>query len=319
VRTDGTAAGAVLEAYCLVGPTASGKTDVAHRLAQRDAAWILSADSMQVYRGLDIGTAKADPADRARFHYGGIDLVAPDVAFDLSAYLAHAAAFARACRAAGRRLMVVGGSGLYVRALLEGLAPRPPADPVQRPRWARLAAEEGVDALRRALHARDPAGLEALDDPHNPRRLVRALESAAAGAAAAPRTWMPPACQPVLAGLARSRDARNSAIVTRVDAMYRKGLLDEARGLRERYGTLSRTARQAIGYAEAFACLDGRCSRDEAAARTAVRTRQLAKRQDTWFRRQANVQWVDADNGTEAAAEAIRALWQRTGPARLAV
>jgi tRNA dimethylallyltransferase len=98
--------------------------------------------------------------------------------------------------------------------------------------------------------------------------------------------------------------------------MYRRGLLDEARGIRERYGELSRTARQAIGYAEAFDCLEGRCSMDEAMARTAARTRQLAKRQMTWFRHQANVTWVDAERGVTAAAEAVRALWERHGPIR---
>jgi tRNA dimethylallyltransferase len=319
VRGNGLAVRAVTDAYCLVGPTASGKTDVAHCLAETLGAWILSADAMQVYRGLDIGTAKAEPAERLRFHYGGVDLVDPNRPFDLSAFLDHAAAFARVCREAGRPLLVVGGSGLYVRALLEGLAPRPPADPVRRREWERRAAEEGVEALQSALRAYNPAALAALADPLNPRRLVRALESAAAGVPIPARTWLPPERQPVLAGLRRGHAARNSAIVMRVDAMYRKGLLEEARGLREHYGPLSRTAGQAIGYAEAFACLDGRCGRDEAIAQTAGRTRRLAKRQLTWFRRQANVQWVDADNGVDAAVEAVRALWDRTGPARLAV
>ena len=306
------------ETYVLVGPTAVGKSAVAQRLAESMGAWVLSADSMMVYTGMDIGTAKPSGAERSRVRYWGVDVVTPDSTFDLAAYMVQAGQAATECARTGCPLLVVGGTGLYVRALVQGLDSLPPTDPAHREAWERLYAAEGIEALRRALDERCPSWLSALDDSWNPRRLIRALELTDAGVTSPPDSWSAGVKQPVLAGLRLNAASLNSAIESRVHDMYRKGLLDEAKGLRERCGELSRTASQAIGYAEAFDCLDGRCSIDEAMARTMVRTRRLAKRQMTWFRHQANVEWVDAQTGA-AADEAIRTVWKRCGPIRLAL
>ncbi len=299
------------ELHFLVGPTAAGKTAIAHRLAERLDARILSADAMLVYRGMDIGTAKPTAAERRRFGYRGVDLADPDQRFSVGAYLAQARVLP-----AGRWL-VVGGTGLYVRGLIEGLDPLPAADAALRAEAEALLASGGVAALRERLAAIGPAHLAALADPQNPRRLARAYELARLGVPppGAARSAASPSVR--LAGLAPDRAWLNARIARRVEDMFASGLVDEARRLRTTFGsTLSETARKAIGYEEAFAVLDGASSQAEAQARTALRTRQYAKRQMTWFRHQAQVDWVIVGEATDAntVADAVAAAWERQGP-----
>ena len=299
------------EAFFLTGPTASGKSAVAHRLATEAGATVVSADSMNVYRGMDIGTAKPSPAERAQVPYAGIDVVEPTEKFSVAAWLEAV----RPAFGGERPVIVAGGTGLYLKCLLEGLDEVPPEDPELRAELAALP----LDELRRRAEAEAPALFRTLPAPDrdNPRRLVRLIEKARAGAPP-PRAWKR-AQRPVLAGLLLPRELLRKRIAERVDRMYENGLLDEARALFER--PLSPTARQAIGYAEAFAVLRGECSEREARERTVIRTRQLAKRQMTWMRNQLRVEWVNVEEGmaVEEIARAVRAVWERRGPARVAI
>ncbi len=310
------------KALFLVGPTATGKSAVAQRIAEQRGYDILSADSMLVYRGMDIGTAKPSRADRTRVRYWGVDLVAPGEPFSVARFLETASEAVCGARRAGRELIVVGGTGLYVKTLIHGLAPGPAVSPAARERWQALLEAEGVTALQDALRARSPRWLEALDDPWNGRRLIRALEYVEAGIVEPPRSWNESECMPEIVGLTAPRDAMEARIRARVDAMYAAGLLDEVRALLGQ-SDFARwmTASQAIGYAEAAACVSGHITEAEARERTAIRTRQLAKRQMTWFRRQCRVRWIDCgDNpGADVLAERVQCAWATTGPTALAV
>jgi tRNA dimethylallyltransferase len=309
-------------AWFLVGPTASGKTDAAHELAAALGARIVSADALQVYRGLDVGTAKPSPDARRRFGYVGLDLADPDRTFSVGDYLrAAGGALADAGGAGAGPWIVVGGSGLYVRCLLEGLAPAPEVPAAVRAAVERRLAAEGVGAVAEELRRRAPAAWEGLRDRSNPRRVGRALELALAGAAAPRDGWRAAEAGPRIAGLRPEPAELERRIAARVAAMYAAGLVEEARALRERHGALSRTAAQAIGYREAWDALDGRGTPEEAARRTVVRTRQLARRQMTWFRHQARVDWIDVAGGMSVGevARRVREQWEQHGPVELAV
>ncbi|AKJ64129.1 tRNA (adenosine(37)-N6)-dimethylallyltransferase MiaA [Kiritimatiella glycovorans] len=297
----------------LVGPTAAGKSATAHRIACRRNAVVVSADAMNVYRGMDIGTAKPDQSERGEVTYLGVDLVDPSESFSVGDYLRRVAPGVRAAVEAGREIIVAGGTGLYVRCLLEGLSDAPAADEAFR-RWA---DRQDAPALRRELERLDPDALAALADPENPRRLVRAIECARAGHTK--RTWarLPPG--PPVAGLTMDRAVLHERIAGRIETMYAQGLLEEARRLRQ--GPLSSTAREAIGYREAFDVLDGACSLREAAERTRIRTRRLARRQMTWFRHQLRVEWVDMGDGPDpgVAEEGVQKIWEQYGRNRLRI
>ena len=307
-----------LQADFLVGPTASGKSSVAQLLAEESGGAVLSADAMLVYRGMDIGTAKPTAAERGAVPYYGLDLAGPDQAFNVWAYARHAREALRRCRGEGRRVIVVGGTGLYVKSLTHGLDSAPAPDEERRAEWARRLAEEGVGALQAELERRAPELLAALHDPGNPRRLVRALENAAAGRTQPRRRWAGRGDR--LVGLRLAPEWLNSRIERRVRDMYRQGFVEEVRRLLAAHGRLSVTATRAIGYAEAIDLLAGRCSQEEAIDRTALRTRQLAKRQRTWFRRQADVAWVDVteDMPIRTVAQRVAEQWRRLGAARIA-
>lgn len=309
--------GWVLRAFFLVGPTATGKSAVAQRLAERISAGILSADSMQIYRGMDIGTAKIPPADRGGVPYSGMDLVDPNQPFSVWLYREHALTSVRADALCGRRTIVVGGSGLYVKSLVDGLDPVPVSTTEARMRWEHLCLAEGVAALGEALKALDASAYDAMPDKENPRRLIRALERAQGGCPV-PQGWKGggvPSRAP-LVGLMLPTVDLHERIAQRVREMYEAGLIEEVRGLLDRYGALSETAAAAIGYAEAAAFVKGLCRFDEAMERTIVRTRQLAKRQRTWFRHQADVRWVALDKGmsVDDMADRVWKLWGEYGP-----
>ncbi len=314
---DGAPGSRACPAWFLVGPTAAGKSEVAHLLAGRRGALVLSADAMAVYRGMDIGTAKPDAALRAAVCHRGIDLAEPADSFSAGAYLAQARmALAEASRR-NQPVIVAGGSGLYVSALLRGLDDAAPADPARRAHWERVEREEGLAGLRAALERLDAEALRALSDPRNPRRLIRALERAEAGRGAS-RAWRAPL--PVrLTGLQVDAEVLRARVALRARRMFEGGLLEEAGRLREGGRALSPTAAQAIGYAEAFAVLEGRLTIEQAIERAAARTWQLARRQMTWFRRQLPVSWirVNADETCERLAERVARQWEEDGPTAL--
>ena len=333
-------------AWFLVGPTAVGKSAVAQFLAERTGAAILSADAMLVYRGMDIGTAKPLPAERGQVPYFGIDLVDPDQPFSSGAWLTRVRAQLAEARWQGRPaataagallapaagdLIVAGGTGLYVRALIQGLEASA-SDPARRNYWQERLEREGLVSLQRELAARAPQGLASLDDPGNPRRVIRALEHLEAHGAL-PHTWQD-APRPRVVGLQLPRADLHARIARRVARMFATGLIDEVAALRTRYSEswgmgdshTSRgvrmpldkvaTAPLAIGYEEVCALLDKRISREQAIEQIVIRTRQLAKRQETWFRHQAEVAWVGiaADEPVEAIAARVLAAWSEHGP-----
>ena len=280
------------QAYFLVGPTAAGKTAVAHRLAEERNAEILSADSMLVYRGMDIGTAKPSQAERRAVRYWGVDVVAPSEPFNVARFLEEARKCFHSAAAAGKPVIVAGGTGLYVKALLEGLDELPSLSEDRRKHWQGVFEAEGVEGLKRALETRNPGWFATMADHANGRRLIRALELVDAGVAEPPRSWTSGISAKVITGLAVDRATLVARIETRVREMYAAGLLREVEGLMAGEWEPSITAAQAIGYAEAIACLQGKLPQKDAMALTMQRTRQLAKRQMTWFRHKANVAWV---------------------------
>lgn len=309
-----------LSAYFLVGPTAAGKTAVAQQLAESMGADILSADSMLVYRGMNIGTAKPSGAERGRVRYWGIDLVAPDQSFSVARFIGESRLCLESVRQRGVPLIIVGGTGLYIKALLNGLDDLPDPLPEVRARWQGVWEREGVEGLRAALLARNPSWLMALADPSNGRRLMRALELSESGYVEPPQSWGVRARDGLVTGIQVQRDELGKRIERRVHDMYAAGLLEETKALLAKYGHLSGTASGAIGYAEAMDCLRGKLARPDAIQRTIQRTRQLAKRQMTWFRHQVRVSWIPfAGSDIDSLAKQVAGDWQQHGPQEVRV
>jgi tRNA dimethylallyltransferase len=310
-------------AFFLVGCTAAGKTAVAHAIARESGAWVLSADSMLVYRGMDVGTAKPTAAEREGVVLRGVDLADPDEPFSAGRWLEEARSAAGEAEAAGKDLIVAGGTGLYASALLRGID-APAATAERRAELEALLAREGPEALVALAESLSP-GSTATIDAKNPRRLVRLVEilEADASPVPAPTRGTPDLQDAVLVGLDFPPEELNARIERRARAMFEGGLLDEVRALCGRFPGFERsTAGAGIGYAEALAALRGEISVDEAVARTALRTRRLAKKQRTWWRHQARVEWVrgPADESDVArAAREVRDLWRKHGKAPLAI
>jgi tRNA dimethylallyltransferase len=299
---------------CIVGPTASGKSELALRLAEQAGAEIVSCDSLQVYRGLDVGSAKPTAAEQARVPHHLIDVADPDETFSAARYAELARAALRDIAARGRRALVVGGTGLYLRALLVGLFEGPARDEPLRRRLEALAARFGDARLHRLLRRVDP-GAAARLEPRDRVRVVRALEVFHATGRALSEHLLRPG-RP-LAGfdvltlaLDPPREELRRRVEARTDAMLARGLIDEARALVTRGYSPALRPLQAIGYRQALEVVAGRLSRAEARRDIVHKTMQYAKRQRTWFRHQARAQW---HAGAETAAQAARAFWRAGG------
>ncbi|MFM7040011.1 MAG: tRNA (adenosine(37)-N6)-dimethylallyltransferase MiaA [Planctomycetaceae bacterium] len=272
----------------LAGPTASGKSALAMLLAERLGGEILALDSMTVYRGMDIGTAKADAAERQRVPHHLLDLVDPEEEYSIADYLAAATAAAKGILERGRVPLFVGGSGLYLRALLRGFSPGPAANWDIRGRWDTAARERGPEWIHGELQRVDPQTAARLH-PQDLRRIIRALEvwevtgrPISLEQQHGPR---PPELRPRLAvWLDPNRDTLRDRIAQRTRQMLNIGWLDESQRLLQRASGLSRTAAQALGYRELFLHLRGELSLPEAVLRIQTSTSQFAKRQCTWFR-----------------------------------
>jgi len=293
-------------AWVLVGPTASGKSRIAQILAERMKRPIISADSMNIYRRMDLGTAKPSIQDRSTVQYYGIDLAQPTQAFSVGDWInAISPAFQPLKGQEHRTPILVGGTGLYVKCLLQGLDPFPTANALLR----KQAEEMSLLEVQTELQKTEPAAYATLADPQNLRRLIRLLEKTKNQNAVASNAWKKE--MPVVIGLYVERDILLQQIAMRVDDMYAKGLMEEARGLMEL--KLSTTAQHAIGYAEAFAILRGEMSEKKAKERTIIRTRQLAKKQMTWFRTQLNVEWIHTAHFSshESLAEEVANVWKK--------
>jgi tRNA dimethylallyltransferase len=303
----------------IAGQTATGKTALAIALARRLASpdrpvEIISADSRQVFRGLDIGTAKAGPAERALVPHHGLDLVDPDAPFSVADFATHASGVLADL---GRRrgiAILAGGTGLYLRAVARGLdTDALPSDAAVRRRIEEDLDREGVERLAIRLTAIAPA-LATTVDLRNPRRVVRALEIAEilgdaprppARGYPGPVSWL---------GLHVTPAAHRARIDARARAQFEGGLIDEARALRERFDP-GLPAFSAIGYREAWGVIDGALGIDEAIALDVQRNVAFARRQRTWFRAEPGIEWLDASDEMplDAAAAAAGRLLDLSG------
>ncbi len=273
--------------WFLTGPTAGGKSALGLILAKKLNAQIVSMDSMAVYRGMDIGTAKPSPAERRQVPHHMIDLVDPQREFSLAEYLEQATAAVAAIEQQGQAALFVGGTPLYLKALLRGMFSGPGANWELRQRYQQLAATQGASALHARLAQVDPAAAARLH-PNDTRRLIRALE-------VYEQTGLPISAQQRQFERPRDREScrvfclewpravLHERINARVDAMFAEGLVNEVRSLLAA-GPFSHTAAQALGYREVLAHLAGEHSLEETMALVKQRTRQFAKRQETWFR-----------------------------------
>jgi tRNA dimethylallyltransferase len=283
----------------IVGPTASGKSAAAMELAPGLGAEICSVDSMLVYRGMDIGTAKPSPADRAAVPHHLLDLAEPSQRFTVARFQELARpAIAGIAERDGRPLLV-GGSGLYLRAVVDQLV-FPGEDPAIREELEREAEVAGSDRLFARLEALDPVAAAKVE-PGNVRRIVRALEVPAvsgipfSGFSASWERYEPGRMR--AAGISIAQPVLAARIAERVSTMFAAGWLGEVRGLVERGFGDWLTSTQAIGYAELARHLDGRLSLEEAWTLTDRRTRNLARRQMAWFRRDPRIRWFEAGSG----------------------
>ena len=304
----------------LVGPTATGKSDLALDLADALArqgadAEVVNADAMQLYRGMDVGTAKLPPAQRRGVAHHLLDVLDVTDTATVAAYQRDARAAVDAIRERGRVPLVVGGSGLYVQAVLDDLR-FPGTDPAVRARLDAELAAVGPAEMHARLAARDPDAARGIL-ASNGRRIVRALEvvelTGLPFAASLPRPGAP-RDDALLVGLDRDTAVLDERIAARVDAMLAAGLVDEvaalaARGLRD-----GATASRAVGYREVLEHLDGAIDLDEARRRTVAATRRLVRRQRAWFRRDDRVRWLDAAAPDLVAT--VLAAWDpdRSGP-----
>ncbi len=282
--------------FFLLGPTAVGKSALAVELAERIGGEIVGADAFQIYTGLDLLSAKPSAELRARVPHHLIGEVAPDIRFDVAQWLARARECIAEITTRQRVPVVCGGTGLYIRALTHGLAPLPGADAALR---ASLE-KEPLPALAKRLRSLDPASTV---DMRNPRRVIRALEvciltgrpfssfrSEWAGSAA-----------PSGVILSRSRDALHAAIEARTVVMFSAGVVEEV----AQSGELGPTASQMLGLAEIREHLAGRTTREQCVAAITLATRQYAKRQLTWFRRERAFRWLDLSTTSDPIAELL--------------
>jgi tRNA dimethylallyltransferase len=299
----------------LAGPTAVGKSDIALALAERIGGEIISVDSMQVYRGLDIGTAKPSAEDRKRVPHHLINVVELTEAFDAASFVHRAAQAIQDIIARGRQPILCGGTGLYFNALLNGLGTAPSGNPRLR---AKLDSEP-LRVLLAELEDRDPATFQRIDTS-NRRRVVRALEVIRLTGIPFSQqraAWEPSARVPDLPayGFTRVRDDLVQRIDARVDYMFAAGLVEETKALLRHGLETNRTALQALGYRQVFEHLLGERSLSDTIALIKTRTRQFAKRQMTWFRRQMHLDWIELTRGNDPfeAANLVIARLSRTG------
>lgn len=291
---------------CVVGPTASGKTDVAQLLAQNLGGEVVSADSMQIYRGMDIGTGKLPEEERLVPHFG-FDLVNPGEPYSAAVYQQYARECFSDIDKRRKRALLVGGTGLYVRAAIDAYD-FPKGEQVDNPvreKWTAYYEDNGADELWERLRERDPESASVIH-PNNVRRVIRAFELLEEGTTYAIQkenlASIPQAVPAKFIGLAVDPEILNRRIERRVDNMIDGGLVSEVERLLDKGFREGITAPQAIGYKEIVSALDGDISLDEAIEQIKTATRRYAKRQRTWFRKDTRIAWIDADSGN---AEAI--------------
>ena len=293
------------DCWFLTGATAVGKTGVGIALAERIGAEIISLDSMAIYRGMDIGTAKPSAAERAAVPHHMLDIVDPSQEYSVAQYVDAAAHAVAGIRDRGRQPMFVGGTPLYLKSLLRGLFEGPPANWAVRGEIEQELAQVGQPALYERLVQIDPVAASNIH-PHDTRRLIRALEVFRA-------TGEPISHQQLqfeesraaddcrVFVLRRQREELHRRIERRVEAMIAAGLIAEVEQLTSDGHQLGRTARQAVGYREVLSYLAGEYDRDEMVAKLKGRTRRFAKRQGTWFRSLSECRFVDIEGEADVS------------------
>ena len=278
----------------ILGPTASGKSDLAMEIAAWLPVEIMVADSRQVFRGLSIGTAKPSPADRRAVPHHLLDLADPDEPFTVADWIGRARPSVDEIAGRGRIPLVVGGTGLYVSALVDGYDfASQPWSPEVRERLAAELETEGLAALGQRLVRLDPSTAERTD-LRNPRRVLRALERVQAGGGPQEARATPYPGRLALIGIRRPRAELYQRIDARAAALFQSGLISEVQALLAAGHRADSAALSSHGYAEAVRHLAGELTLDQAVQITARRTRQYAKRQLTWFRRDPRIVWVAA-------------------------
>ena len=282
----------------LAGPTAVGKSEIALRLAEQLRGEVVSVDSMQVYRGLDVGTAKPGADERARVRHHLIDVVSLSEAFDVARFIQLASAAMQEIQQRGAVPILCGGTGLYFKGLLEGVGKAPAAPPKLRAELERTPLAQLLDELR----AKDPATFERIDRK-NSRRVIRAVEVLRLTGrpfSEQQSAWSHSSPVPFYCFI-RAKEDLQARIDARVDAMFARGLVEETRRAMAEGLESNPTAMQAIGYRQVVDYLHGRLSLPETIDLVKVRTRQYAKRQLTWFRRQP-VTWIELAGASDPAA-----------------
>lgn len=297
-------------AIFLMGPTASGKTDLALALADALPCELISVDSALIYRGMDIGTAKPDKATLARYPHRLVDIRDPAESYSAAEFRADALAAMAEITARGRIPLLVGGTMLYYKALLEGLADMPAADPAVRAELEAWAAAEGWEVLHRELARVDPQSAARIH-PNDPQRLIRALEvqrvsglsmtghrqrqAALSGGIEAPSGTQLPYTVMQLAIAPEQRQVLHERIARRFHLMLEQGFVDEVEALRKRGDLHAQLPSiRAVGYRQVWEYLEGQMAREEMTERGIIATRQLAKRQFTWLRSWTNLHWLDS-------------------------
>lgn len=285
---------------CIVGPTASGKTRLSIALAQALGAEVVSFDSMQLYRGMDIGTAKPTKEEMQGIPHHMLDFLDPREDYSVSRYVQDADRCVQDILARGKPVILVGGTGLYIDSLILGRQFAPYPETGRREALTRQAQEQGIETVLAQLREVDPEAAAALH-PSNQKRIIRALEVyQETGKTITEHNRLsklqPPKYHPLWLGLTFSRrQTLYDRIDRRVEEMLRAGLVDEVRRLVESGVSEKATALQAIGYKELLGMLRGECTLEEAKASIQLLSRRYAKRQLTWFRRNPDVHWIEAE------------------------
>jgi tRNA dimethylallyltransferase len=298
----------------VVGPTAAGKSLLGLALARELDGEVINADSMQLYRGMDIGTAKLTHAERGGIPHHVLDVWDVTWTASVSDYQRLAREAIAAVRARGRVPVLVGGSGLYVRAVVDNLE-FPGTDPGLRDRLERELAEVGAAALHARLSSLDPAAASAIL-PGNGRRIIRALEvvqlSGRPFQATLPRYRA--AGDVVQVGVRLPRPELDQRITERVARMWQAGLVAEVRGLTDVGLREGRTSSRALGYAQVLRFLDGEWSQEQAIAETVKATRRFARRQEAWFRRDPRITWLNSADSDEVTGRALATIGSCASP-----
>ncbi|TWT55097.1 IPP transferase [Rubripirellula amarantea] len=302
------------KAYVLTGATASGKSSLGLDWAERVGGEILSLDSIAVYRDMDIGTAKPTADQIARVPHHLINLVDPAEEFSVACYMRAAHQAVNEICSRGKVPIFVGGTPMFLKGILRGFDPGPPADWEFRKSVERDVQEHGVEALRERLRQVDPLAEHRINT-NDVRRMIRALEvSRATGVPISHRQIQfekqvsPDQCN--VNALMWPRDQLHARINERVEAMFQAGLVGEVQSLLDRPGGMSRTARQAVGYREVIEHLDGTIDLDTAKEQVAAHTRRLARRQETWFRSFKEIRHIEMSEGCDPE-QALQQLQQR--------